>query len=69
MQNLAGCASGRLEFMGVLHSAGLCERASFHCPVQQRTGYAGHTLAKLFLVLVSGKLHLAYGPLSPLQLL
>lgn len=60
MQNLAGCASGRLEFLGVSHSAGSCECASFHCPVQQRAGYAGYTLAKLFLVLVSAKLHLAY---------
>lgn len=63
MQNLAGCASGWSELMGVLHSAGLRECASFHCLVQQRTGYTRHTLAKLFLALVWAKLlqkHLAY---------
>jgi len=61
MQNLAGRASGRSELMGVLHSAGLHECASFHCLVQQRTGYTGYTLAKLlFLVLVSANLHQEY---------
>lgn len=43
MQNLAGCANEQSELMGALLSAGLCECASFHHLLQQRTGYTRYT--------------------------
>lgn len=43
MQNLAGCANEQSELMGALHSAGLCECASFHHLLQQKTGCTRYT--------------------------
>lgn len=64
MQNLAGHASGQSELMAVLCSAGLCEGASFHCLVQQRTGLSRNTVAKSFIAFRSERCTKSIWPIA-----